>query len=33
MIATDKITLRFGARTLFENVDVKFTPNNCYGLI
>src|SRR5688500_20349829 len=33
MIATDKLTLRFGARTLFENVDVKFTPGNCYGLI
>ena len=33
MISTDKLTLRFGARTLFENVDVKFTPGNCYGLI
>ena len=33
MIATDKLTLRFGARTLFENVDAKFTPGNCYGLI
>ena len=23
----------FGARILFENVDAKFTPGNCYGLI
>jgi ATPase subunit of ABC transporter with duplicated ATPase domains len=33
MIATDKLTLMFGARVLFENVDAKFTPGNCYGLI
>ena len=33
MIATDKLTLAFGARILFENVDAKFTPGNCYGLI
>lgn len=25
------LTLRFGARTLLENVDIKFTPGNCYG--
>jgi ATPase subunit of ABC transporter with duplicated ATPase domains len=33
MISTDKLTLAFGGRTLFENVDAKFTPGNCYGLI
>ena len=33
MITTDKLTLAFGARILFENVDAKFTPGNCYGLI
>ena len=33
MISTDKLTLAFGARPLFENVDAKFTPGNCYGLI
>ncbi len=33
MISTDKLTLQFGARILFENVDAKFTPGNCYGLI
>lgn len=33
MISTKDITLRFGARTLFENVNIKFTEGNCYGLI
>ncbi|HMJ13194.1 MAG TPA: ATP-binding cassette domain-containing protein, partial [Polyangiaceae bacterium] len=33
MISTEKVTLAFGARPLFENVDAKFTPGNCYGLI
>ncbi|MET0342611.1 MAG: ATP-binding cassette domain-containing protein [Polyangiales bacterium] len=33
MISTEKLTLQFGSRVLFENVDVKFTPGNCYGLI
>ncbi len=33
MIATEKLTLQFGSRVLFENVDIKFTPGNCYGLI
>lgn len=33
MITTDKLTLMFGGRILFENVDAKFTPGNCYGLI
>jgi ATPase subunit of ABC transporter with duplicated ATPase domains len=33
MISTDKLTLAFGGRILFENVDAKFTPGNCYGLI
>jgi len=33
MISTEKLTLMFGARVLFENVDAKFTPGNCYGLI
>jgi len=27
------VTLRFGKRTLFENVNLKFTDGNCYGLI
>ena len=33
MISTDQVSLSFGDRALFENVDIKFTPGNCYGLI
>lgn len=33
MINTNKLTVKFGARTLFENVTLKFSPGNCYGLI
>ena len=33
MITTENLSLAFGDRVLFENVDIKFTPGNCYGLI
>ena len=33
MISTSKITLKYGKRTLFEDVSIKFSPGNCYGLI
>lgn len=33
MIATENLTLGFGGRTLFENVNVKFNSGNAYGLI
>jgi ATPase subunit of ABC transporter with duplicated ATPase domains len=33
MIGTTNVSLRFGAKKLFEDVNVKFTPGNCYGLI
>lgn len=33
MISTERLTLRFGKRALFEDVNLKFTPGNCYGLI
>lgn len=33
MITTNSLTLRFGTRPLFEDVNIKFTPGNCYGLI
>lgn len=33
MIATSNISLRYGKRVLFEEVNIKFTPGNCYGLI
>lgn len=33
MISTSNVSLQFGGRKLFEDVNVKFTPGNCYGLI
>lgn len=33
MISAQGISLQFGGRQLFENVNVQFTPGNCYGLI
>lgn len=33
MITVTGVSLRYGGRALFENVNVKFTPGNCYGLI
>lgn len=33
MISTNGVTLRYGKRALFEDVNIKFTPGNCYGLI
>ena len=33
MISTSNLSLRFGGRKLFEDVNIKFTPGNCYGLI
>ena len=33
MISTNDVSLFFGSRKLFENVNVKFTPGNCYGVI
>lgn len=33
MIYANGVTLRYGGRTLFEDVNIKFTPGNCYGLI
>ena len=33
MISAKNVTLRFGKRTLFEDVNIKFTPGNCYGII
>lgn len=33
MISTVEVGLRYGARKLFEDVNIKFTPGNCYGLI
>ncbi|OGS24519.1 MAG: ABC transporter ATP-binding protein [Elusimicrobia bacterium RIFOXYB2_FULL_50_12] len=33
MISTENLTLSYGKRILFEDVSVKFTPGNCYGII
>lgn len=33
MISAIGVTLRFGKRVLFEDVNIKFTKGNCYGLI
>ncbi len=33
MISTSNVSLRFGGKKLFDEVNVKFTPGNCYGLI
>ena len=33
MITVTNMSLRFGKRTLFEDVNLKFENNNCYGII
>lgn len=33
MIAANNLSLRFGKRVLFEQVDIKFSGGNCYGVI
>ncbi|NQY08343.1 MAG: ATP-binding cassette domain-containing protein [Flavobacteriales bacterium] len=33
MISASNISLRFGKRVLFDDVNVKFTTGNCYGVI
>ncbi len=33
MINVSNVSLRFGGRKLFEDVNLKFTPGNCYGVI
>ncbi|AMW99093.1 ATP-binding cassette domain-containing protein [Rummeliibacillus stabekisii] len=33
MIQVSNVGLRYGDRKLFEDVNIKFTPGNCYGLI
>ncbi|BAM48235.1 ABC-F family ATP-binding cassette domain-containing protein [Amphibacillus xylanus] len=33
MLQVSNVSLRFGDKKLFEEVNIKFTPGNCYGLI
>jgi ATPase subunit of ABC transporter with duplicated ATPase domains len=33
MISINNLSLRYGKRVLFEDVNIKFTEGNCYGII
>ena len=33
MISANNISLQFGKKALFEEVNITFSPGNCYGLI
>ncbi|MEQ8628702.1 ATP-binding cassette domain-containing protein [Ekhidna sp.] len=33
MISTENISLQYGKRVLFDDVNINFTPGNCYGII
>lgn len=33
MLQVTGVSLQFGQRVLFENVNIKFTKGNCYGII
>ncbi|EPS49805.1 drug resistance ABC transporter ATP-binding protein [Clostridium botulinum CFSAN002367] len=33
MITVTNLSLRYGDKKLFEDVNLKFTPGNCYGVI
>lgn len=33
MLTVSNVSLQFGKRVLFEDVNIKFTPGNCYGVI
>ena len=33
MITVQNVSLQFGGQNLFKNGDLKFTPENCYGII
>ena len=33
MISANNVTLRIGKKALFEDVNIKFTEGNCYGII
>lgn len=33
MLTVQNVSLSFGGRKLFDDVNIKFTPGNCYGLI
>ena len=33
MITVNNVSFQFGGQVLFKDVDLKFTPGNCYGII
>ena len=33
MLSANGVTIRFGKRVLFEDVNIKFGKGNCYGII
>src|SRR6476620_2214690 len=33
MITVNNLSLQYGKRVLFDDVNIKFTPGNCYGVI
>ena len=33
MLQVSGVSLQFGSRKLFEDVNIKFTKGNCYGII
>ena len=33
MIAVTNLSMQFGKRVLFQDVNLKFTAGNCYGII
>ena len=33
MLTVTNLSLRYGKRVLFDEVNLKFTPGNCYGVI
>lgn len=33
MITVNNVSLQFGKRVLYKDVNLKFTPGNCYGII
>lgn len=33
MLSVSNLSLRYGKRTLFEEVNLQFTEGNCYGVI
>ena len=33
LLSVSNLSVQFGKKILFDNVNIKFTPGNCYGII